>query len=314
MSSPLDLMHPAGPVAERLSPLLWGLVWVSVIVVLVVMVAVGVGILARSRGKHDPRDIAPEHAPRGLRWIYGATAVSTLILVVLVGWTFVTMAGIARPSQPAALTVEVSAVQWWWRFAYEAQDSTPGFVTANELHLPVGMPVKFRITSPDVIHSFWIPALGGKTDAIPGQINEAWLEAGKPGIYRGQCSEYCGPQHAQMALLAIAEPPAQFDAWWKAQAADAASSARTDAQLQFALSCGECHTVRGTAAKGQRGPDLTHLMSRTSLAAGMLPNTRANLAGWIADPQRVKPGTTMPAVPLSGASLQAILDYLTGLT
>jgi cytochrome c oxidase subunit 2 len=307
------MLHPIGPVAERLSPLLWGLIWLSVTVVLIIGVAVGLGILSRTRATHDPHDIAPERSPRGLRWIYAATGISVVVLAVFVGWTFATMAGIAQPPQPAALVIDVSAAQWWWRFAYEPENGSPGFVTANELHIPVGLPVRFRITSPDVIHSFWVPALGGKTDAIPGQVNETWLEASKPGVYRGQCSEYCGPQHAQMGLVVIAEALDQFNAWRASQAADAPPAADANGRVQFILACGDCHTVRGTAARGNRGPDLTHLMSRATLAAGILENNRGNLAGWIGNPQGIKPGAKMPAIPISGPSLQAILNYLSGL-
>lgn len=313
MSSSLDILHPVGSAAERLSPLLWGLIWLSILVVLVIAVSVALGLYLRTRTPHDPRDIAPERAPRGLRWILVGTGGSIVVLAVFVGWTFATMAGIVEPPRPVGITVDVVAAQWWWQFTYESQGGSPGLVTANELHIPVGIPVRLRITSSDVIHSFWVPALGGKTDAIPGQVNETWLDANKPGTYRGQCSEFCGPQHAQMALMVVAEPPADFEAWRTAQSRGADPASDAEAQAQFVLSCGECHTVRGTAAVGRTAPDLTHLMSRGTLAAGSLANNRGNLAGWIANPQAIKPGTRMPAVPLSGRSFEAILTYVSGL-
>lgn len=313
MSGSLDILHPVGSAAQRLSPLLWGLIWLSIFVVLVIAVAVALGLYLRTRTPHDTRDIAPERAPRGLRWILAGTVGSIAVLAVFVGWTFTTMAGIAEPPRPAGLTVDVRAAQWWWQFTYESQGGSPGLITANELHIPVGVPVRLRITSSDVIHSFWVPALGGKTDAIPGQVNETWLDANKPGIYRGQCSEFCGPQHAQMALVVIAEPQAKFEAWRAAQRGGAEPAGNSSGLAQFVLSCGECHTVRGTPARGQTAPDLTHLMSRSTLAAGSLANTRGNLAGWIANPQAIKPGTRMPAVPLSGPSFEAILSYVSGL-
>lgn len=310
MTSPLSVLTDAGTQAQQISPLLWGLLWLSMVVVVIITVAVLAGIAVRSRGRTDPSAIGPARSRGGLWFIYGGVGLSTLVLIGFIGWTVATMAGTANPPRAAAFTVDVSGEQWWWQFAYEATAGSRGFVTANELHIPVGQAVHFRITSPDVIHSFWVPALGGKTDAIPGRINDAWLEADKPGIYLGQCAEYCGEEHSAMALRVVAEPEAQFDAWRATQAADEPSSANVNGETQFVLSCGKCHTVRGTPAHGTLAPDLTHLMSRATLAAGMLDNNAGNLAGWIANPQGIKPGAKMPAIPLSGPELQAVLTYL----
>jgi cytochrome c oxidase subunit 2 len=168
-----------------------------------------------------------------------------------------------------------------------------------------------KLIGGDVIHSFWVPALGGKTDTIPGQTNITWLQADKPGIYRGQCTEYCGKQHANMAFFVVAEPPQQFEQWRQKQIAPATPSPDlTQAVAAFQTRCGVCHTVRGTPAGGKVGPDLTHVMSRGTLAAGTLPNTPGHLAGWIADPQGVKPGNHMPQVDMSGADLNAIRTFL----
>ncbi len=312
--SPLDLLHPAGPQAQQIAPLLWGLIWLSVVVVLVIIIVVGLALIVRTRRQEDIAQVTTEESRRGIWSIYAATGASTVILAILIGWTLTTMAGIATPPRPAAFTIDVTGLQWWWRFTYEPQDGAPGFSTANELHIPVGVPVRFRITAGDVIHSFWVPAIGGKTDAIPGQVNEAWLEADKPGIYQGACSEYCGQEHSEMALFVVAEPQADFDAWRAHQAMAAAPAADPTGQALFIQSCGRCHTVRGTAAMGTRGPDLTHLMSRTTIAAGRLTNSRGNLAGWIANPDAIKPGAKMPAVPLSGPQLQSVLDYLSTLS
>ena len=310
MNSPLSLFTNAGAGAQQISPLLWGLIVLSIGVVVIIGIAVLAAIVVRSRGRHDPAAISPEHSRGGMWLIYGGTAISTLVLIGFIGWTLTTMVATSSPPQPAAFTVDVTGEQWWWQLAYEAVGPAPGFTTANELHIPVGKAVHFHITASDVIHSFWVPALGGKTDAIPGQVNDMWLEADKPSIYRGQCAEYCGVQHAQMALLVVAEPQAQFEAWRAQQATDARPAADPAGDLQFVLSCGKCHNVRGTAANGTDGPDLTHLMSRTTIAAGMLENNPGNLAGWIANPQGLKPGAKMPGVPLSGAELQAVLTYL----
>ena len=314
MTSSLDLFHPAGLNAQMIAPLLWGLIWLSVGVVLLIIVATGAGIIVRTRGHQTSSQVMTTESRRGLWWIYGASGVSTLALIAFTGWTLNTMAGIAKPPGPVALTIDVDGAQWWWRFVYEPQNGAPAFATANELHIPAGVPVRLRITASDVIHSFWVPSLGGKTDAIPGQVNEAWLESDKPGTYGGQCTEFCGEEHSQMALLIIAEPQTAFDAW-RAHQADA-SAPVTDAAGpgQFVQSCGRCHAVRGTEARGTIGPDLTHLMSRRTIAAGMLANNRGNLAGWIANPDGIKPGTKMPAVPLSGPQLQAVVTYLSTLT
>jgi cytochrome c oxidase subunit II len=310
---PLGLFAPAGTGAHEVSPLLWGLIWLSVIVVVLIALAVVVGIAVRTTGDRDPKLVPVARSGNGLWWIYGGVGVSTLVLIAFIGWTVATIAGIAKPPVAAAFTIDVSARQWWWGFHYEDADGARAFTTANEIHIPVGQPVHFNLTSPDVIHSFWIPALGGKTDVIPGQTNEMWLEAEKPGVYRGQCSEYCGQEHAEMGLYVIAEPEAQFDAWRVAQEAAAAPPATTDIQTgltHFIVRCGSCHTVSGTAADGTKGPDLTHVMSRSTIAAGMLDNNIGNLSGWIANPQGIKPSALMPDIPLSGPEFQSILAYV----
>jgi cytochrome c oxidase subunit 2 len=314
-ATPLGLFAPQGAGAHAISPLLWGLIWLSVAVIAVIAVAVVAGLAIRASGSRDPRTVTVERSGHGLSWIYVGVGLSTATLLIFVGWTVSTIAAIAEPPHPAVLTIAVSARQWWWSFAYDQPNGA--VVTANELHIPVATPVRFVLTSPDVIHSFWIPALGGKTDVIPGRTNEMWLEAERPGTYRGQCSEFCGAEHAEMGLLVYAEPQAEFDAWLAAQAKPAAapdSDTTSKGAAEFVARCGRCHTVRGTDARGTAGPDLTHLMTRTTLAAGMLDNTIGNLSGWIADPQAIKPDAKMPDIDLSGPELQAIVAYLKTLT
>ncbi len=224
-----------------------------------------------------------------------------------------TLAQIGRPPQEPAFTVEVIGHQWWWEIRYLSDQPARNFTTANEIHIPVGETVAVKLISRDVIHSFWVPALGGKTDLIPGQTNVTWMEADKPGVYRGQCAEYCGLQHAHMALTVVAQEPEAFEAWRAGQLepASEANTERVQAGLTaFIQKCGICHTVRGTRAQGIVGPDLSHLMERRTLAAGTLPNTPGNLAGWIADPQHVKPGNFMPQPQLSAAELLRILAFL----
>ena len=186
-------------------------------------------------------------------------------------------------------------------------------MTANEIHIPVGKPVRIGLTGSDVIHSFWVPSLTGKTDVIPGQTNMTWIEAEKPGIYRGQCTEYCGQQHAHMAIETIASQMDEFEAWRNNQLRPSPAATSPQAAKDesiFVTRCGICHTVRGSLAQGILGPNLSHLMSRRTIAAGTLPNRPGDLAAWIADPQHVKPGNMMPQTGLSGAELASVLRFL----
>jgi cytochrome c oxidase subunit 2 len=187
-------------------------------------------------------------------------------------------------------------------------------ITANEIHIPVGQPVEFQLKSRDVIHSFWVPTLHGKRDLIPRHVTTMTLQADRPGVYRGQCAEFCGYQHAHMAILVVAEPLEQFAAWLEHQRRPAAepSDARQQRGQEVFLSapCVMCHTIRGTLAGGRVAPDLTHIAGRHTLAAGTLPNTPGHLAGWIIDPQHIKPGNRMPAHSLNADDLQALLAYL----
>jgi cytochrome c oxidase subunit 2 len=246
-------------------------------------------------------------------WVLvGGAAIPALILAGV----FVLTLGAYRGSAPAgdpALTVEVIGHQWWWEVRYPDQH----IESADEIHIPVGVAVKIVLRSADVIHSFWVPNLAGKTDVIPGQLNATWLQADSAGTWRGTCAEYCGMQHAHMALSVVAQPTGEFARWVDHEQQPAA--APSDSGLLMGLhefltqQCVYCHTVRGTAAQGNVGPDLTHLASRLTLASGTLPNTRGNLAGWLLNPDRLKPGTKMPAIPLTGGQVQAIVAYLESL-
>jgi cytochrome c oxidase subunit 2 len=310
---PMSYWSAAGLQADQSNGLLWGLIWLSVIVVLIIVALVVVGIVRRGGRGRRMATTPVSRAGNGTLLIYVGVGISTLVLIVYTGWTVATMAAISRPPHPAALDIDVVGHQWWWAVRYTNPPGGRPFTTANEIHIPVGVPVHFNLTTADVIHSFWVPALGGKTDMVPGRTNHTWLEADRPGVYRGQCSEFCGTEHAEMALRVVADPPAKFAAWLRDQAADSvppASELAASGQQTFVLRCGTCHTVRGTAANGTAGPDLSHLMSRTTLAAGMIANTPANLGGWIADPGGIKPGVLMPALPLSGPELNAVTAYL----
>lgn len=208
--------------------------------------------------------------------------------------------------------IEVRAERWWWEFRYLNADGSVRAVTANELHLPVGRRAKLRLISDNVIHSFWVPNLQGKTDMVPGKVNILYAEPDQAGRWRGQCAEFCGLQHGLMGFFVEAMPQADFAAWLDAQAADATAQGRGQ-QVFMDLGCGECHTIRGTAARGTKGPDLTHLATRQTIAAATLPNTRGNLGGWITGVQEVKPGAEMPSFTPAPDDLTALLDYLEAL-
>jgi cytochrome c oxidase subunit 2 len=302
-----------GPAAARISLLWWVMLGLGA-AVFVLVTALLLVALFRRRGPGEP---SPEHERRlGGRMIGGGgIALPLFVLVPLLGFTAYTGATMTpRGAQP--LTVEVIGHQFWWEIRYPEQ----GFTTANELVIPVGRPVELRLSTADVIHSFWVPQLNGKVDLIPGQSNTLTLQADEAGEYRGQCAEFCGRQHALMAMVVVAEPPERFAAWAEAQTRPAAVISdpllRQGQQVFLGSACIYCHVVRGHTednATEAVGPDLTHLASRRTLAAATLPNTRGNLAGWIIDPQAIKPGNHMPGTNLDAASLQALLAYLESL-
>jgi cytochrome c oxidase subunit II len=212
--------------------------------------------------------------------------------------------------------VTLSGHQWWWEIRYDDTDPSRSFTTANELHVPVGRPVMISLQSTDVIHSFWVPSIAGKEDLIPGWKNSIIITAQSPGLYRGQCAEFCGLQHANMGLLVFADPPDKFDSWYAAQVAPAPSppaAVKHGHDVFMSSGCILCHGIRGTTAGAKVGPDLTHVASRTSLAADTLDFNHGNLVAWIADPQAVKPGSNMPKVNLSDADREAVARYLENL-
>lgn len=215
--------------------------------------------------------------------------------------------------RPAVLVVEVTGRQYWWEITYHPPGGAP-ITTANELRLPVGEPVEFRLASPDVIHSFWIPPLGGKMDMIPGCVNRLTLEADRPGTFRGACAEYCGTSHALMTLTAVAEDAEAFARWLAAEASPSPGIGAAGADAFLEEGCGACHTVRGTEAAGRVGPDLSHYGARATLGAGTLPRSPANTARFVANPVAVKPGAEMPAYDmLSAERLLMIANWLEGL-
>jgi cytochrome c oxidase subunit 2 len=311
-------LDPAGPGAARIGAIWWLILIVCAAVYIVVMAVLLWAIARRRRRGVGPGStaVAPEpQRERRMGQVVGVVVVLTAaILVAFVLASFqVGRALTARPAEPA-VRIDVTAQRWWWDVRYQDPVPSNGFTTANEIHIPVGRPVELTLRSADVIHSLWVPNLHGKKDLIPGQINTLYLEADRPGVFRGQCAEFCGFQHAHMALYVVAEPEEEF-ARWQAQQRQPAPEPATDAQRRgrevfMASSCVLCHAISGTPAGGVTGPSLTHVASRLSLAAGTLPNTRAYLTSWVIDPQRHKPGNNMPPNPLRADDLQALLSYL----
>ena len=331
-------LHPRGEAAERIATLWWVLLAVGGVVVVVVTALLVAGIrhdggpARRGRRGHPadvpvdlrgvpgtPADAAEAEAGErgGMRWILvGGVAVPAVVLAGVFVYTVGVLRALAPEREPAAMDVEVVGHQWWWEVRY--LDSIPANVvrSANELHVPVGQRVRVRLRASDVIHSFWVPQLAGKLDLVPGRENVTWIKADTAGVFRGQCAEYCGLQHANMGFLVVAHPPDEFRAWLARERQPAAEPppedtlARLGRRLFEERSCVVCHGVRGIRAGASVGPDLTHVASRRTLAAGTLRNVRGNLAGWIADPHGVKPGTRMPRTYLPPHELHAIVAYL----
>ncbi len=306
-AAPLQYLSGAGTKAAPVVWLTWGVLLISVVVT-VVIAALLVGAIWHRPGLRmavgERSTLAKDEG--GQNWLWIGVGISALVLLITTIWTVKVLADIQAPAVRPAATIEVTGRQWWWQLRYLADDAAPGFMTANEIHIPTGAPVRLTLIGGDVIHSFWVPQLAGKMDAIPGQTNRTWIEADRPGVYTGQCTEYCGVQHARMLLRVIAQSPADFRAWRARQMMPASSHG---AQV-FLDKCGRCHAVRGTEAAGTLGPDLSHLMQRDTIASAALPNDVPTLARWIADPQGAKPGNLMPAVPLTDRERADLLAYL----
>jgi cytochrome c oxidase subunit II len=300
-------LAPAGRGAARIADLFW----VMTIGFAVVWTAfVGLAIYAYCGRR--------EHGARTGRLVIlvGGVVVPVIALTALLTWGLAMMPQLL-PSSGATLEIEVIGHQYWWRVRY-LRGEQPPVELANEIHLPVGAKVELRLESRDVIHSFWIPSLGGKVDMIPGRTTRLVLEPTRAGVYRGTCAEYCGTSHAWMSFHAVVEEPAQFERWLAAQAAPAAVPAdpatAAGAEQFVANGCGACHAIRGTAADGVIGPDLTHVGSRRSLAAGALPNDTGALRRWIARTTAIKPRVHMPAFgALPDDAADALASYLAGL-
>jgi cytochrome c oxidase subunit II len=314
--TPLSYLQAYGVRAYPINSLFWALAAISLAVIVMAIVLV-LAVIFRGRARSGallPGRLDVERGPSGIAWLVIGVGTTALILFGASVWTVVTLAAVAVPqARKADLTIEITGHQWWWEVLYKNASPDRQIHTANEIHIPVYRTVAFKLRTADVIHSFWVPSLNGKTDLIPGQINQTWLSASRPGIYRGQCTEYCGRQHAHMGLEVIADAPERFTAWedHALQPAPAPQTAQEEADLDtFVRKCGACHTVSGTRAGGALGPDLSHLMARRTIAAATLTNTIGNLSGWIADPQHIKPGAYMPRLDISGPELGQVRRFL----
>jgi cytochrome c oxidase subunit II len=295
-----SVMAPRGTQAGQIATLAWIIFAFGALVLALVAAAAWVAIRgpARLRGA-----LARERTVIALGLVFPAVSLTLL----LASNVFLMRTHLVAADAANAIRIEVVGEQWWWRVAY----GDAAIASANEIRMPVGRPVHFTLKASDVIHSFWVPSLGGKVDMIPGRVTGLRLTAERPGVYRGQCAEYCGGPHALMALEVVAMPPAEYDAWLAREAAPARAPSGEQEQrgqsLFIASGCGACHAVRGTPATGIIGPDLTHFGSRRSVGIDTLPLTAENIARFIADGQRVKPGNRMPEFRIFSADEHAAL-------
>jgi cytochrome c oxidase subunit 2 len=303
---PQSALEPAGIHADKIGDLWNVFLVVSAVVYVLVVIALLIALFHRRRTNGD--------GTRGaMTAVSIATGITVITLFALLVSSIFTSRGIAEEGR-APLQLTVTGRQWWWQIDYEESDQSKRVTTANEFSIPVGVPVDISLKSPDVIHSFWVPSLQGKQDVIPRYDGTIRLHATRAGVYRGQCAEFCGLQHAKMAFWVTALPPADYARWLDAQRqpARSPSTPRQQQGLNVFMSaqCPLCHNIQGTDASGKTAPDLTHVASRRSVAAAALPTRRAALAQWILDPQHVKPGTYMPPTPLGRDDLESLLDYL----
>jgi cytochrome c oxidase subunit 2 len=319
----LSIFAPVSPQAESIRGLS---VLVFAITGFIFLLVEGILVYCLITARRRPAGDSPEppqvygSQPIEIAW----TAAPALIVFILTLVTARTLWSFSPAPAPKlgvsdhALYVTVIGRQWWWEYVYETYDGKPlGFMTANELHVPASdpdtaRPIYLTLKSGDVCHSFWVPRLSGKTDLIPGHTNAMWFQTEQPGLYLGQCAEYCGTQHANMLIRVVVDPPDDFQKWLDHESSPAVEDlAAKDGKAAFlAQTCVNCHRVRGTPAQGTYAPDLTHLMNRRTLASGMVPNARAELDQWIDDPQVTKPGCLMPAFGLSKSDRDLIVGYL----
>jgi cytochrome c oxidase subunit 2 len=312
-----NMLHPAAPQAGDIEWLYWIIFWI-LFVVFVLMIAAfsGAGVKTRVVASHPlPILEKDEEADDRAGWAVGAAiAITVITLFVILVVSVITGKRVEGLTSKNPVTIQITGHQWWWEVTYPNSQADQTVTTANEIHVPVGTPVVVLTNSKDVIHSFWAPNITGKRDLLPGYSSSFWFEIDKAGTYHGQCAEFCGLQHAHMFFSIIAESVDQFQAWQQQQLKSATEPSTSEAvrgrEVFLTHACLMCHTIRGTDAGSRLGPDLTHVASRKMIAAETLPNTAGALAGWVVDPQRIKPGTQMSPNPLSPDDLQVLIVYL----
>ena len=300
MPSMQSIFHPAAIDARTIAELTW------ILIIGAAVILAGVCLLLWRAVRRNAGAIKPLH------WIVGGgIALPLLVLTPLLAFSTWRTFDLTMPASQGALAISITAKMWWWEVRYPNPHGGTDIVLANEIHLPAGRPVYLSLISNDVIHSFWVPALGGKVDMVPGRPHGMRVQVDQPGRWRGQCAEYCGEQHARMALFVEAQAPAAFDAWLAAQARPAGKQMAPGRDVFIAQRCGACHTVRGVSETASLGPDLTHVGSRSHLGAGTVANGSGAMAAWIANPHAVKPGVRMPASgDLDPQSLQALATWM----
>jgi cytochrome c oxidase subunit 2 len=310
-------LNPVGPGAAHIEHNFAVIFWTTSIVYCLTMLVLIVSVWRKRTNLNEmpaPEQTTEESDRFTMRAVAGAMIVTVALLFMLLINSFITSHRLGRMSREQALTVEVYGHQWWWEVRYPNSEAYKIVTTANEIHLPVGIPIRIHGTSRDVIHSFWAPNVQGKRDLMPGYDTDVMMQIDKPGRWRGQCAEYCGLQHAHMSFFMVAESQNDFNNWLVAQTQSAVPPNNPQKvhgqQVFLSHACIMCHAIGGTTAGSRVGPDLTHLASRATIAAGMLPNNPGNLGGWILNPQSVKPGSRMPPNPMPGQDLQDLLAYL----
>ena len=306
---PPPVLDPHGPLSNSVTTLAWVLLGSMTGIFLLVCAALWVALYG------SPRLRAKLGGERVVRWFGLILPAAVLLLLLVWGLAWMRDLSTLRGDEPR---MRVSGNIYWWRVSYLDASGREVHADANELHIPVGRPVLVDMVSEDVIHSFWVPKLGGKMDMVPGRTNRLRLQADKAGVYGGQCAEFCGGAHALMGFVVVAHEPADWQRWLDARLAPAPAALSVEAlrgrTLFSQVGCAACHRVGGTDAQGISGPDLTHVGSRRSLGAGILPNTRATLTGWIGDSQSIKPNNRMPSYrALNAAELHALAAYMESL-
>jgi cytochrome c oxidase subunit 2 len=313
-------LHAAASQGRAIEWLYWVIFWICLAVFVLMMAALTrASARAYAGEQREPLPLVEDEAgDRRASWVVGSVVgITAVTLFIVLIFSIITGKKVQGVESNNGVTIEIKGHQWWWEVIYPNSQADQTVTTANEIHVPTGERVAIVTSSQDVIHSFWAPNITGKRDLVPGYSSALSFQVDTPGVYRGQCAEFCGLQHAHMGFSVIAEAPDQFLAWQQQQITSAKEP--TDEvttrgrQVFLTHSCVMCHTISGTDAGSRAGPDLTHLASRHTIAAGTLPNTTGALAGWILDPQRLKPGTQMPPNALSGDDLQALVSYLQSL-